>query len=279
MRASRLAGGCLAFVVTAGIVVAGQAPTQLPFEPVKDSGQSVTGAFEGWYPNPDGTYNLLVGYFNRNQKQTLDIPVGPNNRIEPGGPDRGQPTHFLPRRQWGVFTITVPSDFGKNKLTWTLVANGQTTVIPLHLDPLWIVAPFRDAALGNTPPAIRFEAQGATHQGPPKGMGASYTATVSRPLTLVVWATDDGIRAPETRRRTDPPVTVTWDKYRGPGDVTFEKAAPAVDAKDGKASTTATFSMPGEYLLRVQSNDTTGEGGGGFQCCWTNVYVRVTVNP
>ena len=149
MRASRLAGGCLAFVVTAGIVVAGQAPTQLPFEPVKDSGQSVTGAFEGWYPNPDGTYNLLVGYFNRNQKQTLDIPVGPNNRIEPGGPDRGQPTHFLPRRQWGVFTITVPSDFGKNKLTWTLVANGQTTVIPLHLDPLWIVAPFRDAALGN----------------------------------------------------------------------------------------------------------------------------------
>jgi len=279
MRASRLAGGCLAFVVTAGIVVAGQASAQLPFEPVKDSGQSVTGAFEGWYPNPDGTYNLLVGYFNRNQKQTLDIPVGPNNRIEPGGPDRGQPTHFLPRRQWGVFTITVPSDFGKNKLTWTLVANGQTTVIPLHLDPLWIVAPFKDAALGNTPPAIRFEAQGSTHQGPPEGMGASYTATVSRPLTLVVWATDDGIRAPETRRRTDPPVTVTWDKYRGPGDVTFEKAAPAVDAKDGKATTTASFSMPGEYLLRVQSNDTTGEGGGGFQCCWTNVYVRVTVNP
>jgi hypothetical protein len=74
-------------------------------------------------------------------------------------------------------------------------------------------------------------------------------------------------------------VTVTWSKYRGPGDVTFEKAAPAVDEKDGKATTTATFQVPGEYLLRVQSNDTTGEGGGGFQCCWTNAYVKVAVGP
>ena len=65
------------------------------------------------------------------QKQTLDIPVGPNNRIEPGGPDLGQPTHFQPRRQWGVFTIVVPNDFGKNRLTWTIVANGQTTTMPI----------------------------------------------------------------------------------------------------------------------------------------------------
>ena len=68
---------------------------QLPLEPARDSGQSVTPAYEGWFKNPDGTLSLLVGYFNRNRKQTLDIPVGPNNRIEPGGPDQGQPTHFL----------------------------------------------------------------------------------------------------------------------------------------------------------------------------------------
>src|SRR5512132_3605563 len=85
-----------------------QLPAAIPMEPVHDSGQSVTGAFEGWFPNPDGSFSLLVGYFNRNAKQTLDIPVGPNNRIEPGNPDQGQPTYFLPRRQWGVFTITVP---------------------------------------------------------------------------------------------------------------------------------------------------------------------------
>ena len=92
---------------------------QLPLEPVHDSGQSVTAAYEGWFRNPDGTFSILFGYYNRNLKQDLDIPVGPNNRIEPGGPDQGQPTHFLPGRQWGVFTVTVPKDFGDKKLTWS----------------------------------------------------------------------------------------------------------------------------------------------------------------
>src|SRR6266516_6843020 len=129
---------------------------QLPLEPAKDSGQTITGAYEGWYPNPDGSFSLLVGYFNRNQKETLDIPAGPNNRIEPGGPDQGQPTHFLPRRQWGVFTITVPKDFGDKKLTWTLVANGQTTSVPMSLNPLWVIEPCKNAGSGYTPPILRF---------------------------------------------------------------------------------------------------------------------------
>jgi DNA-binding beta-propeller fold protein YncE len=50
-----------------------------------------------------------------------------------------------------------------------------------------------------------------------------------------------------------------------------------VDPADGKASTTATFSVPGEYILRLQANDSSGDGGGGFQCCWTNVLVAVSV--
>ncbi|MBA3270405.1 MAG: hypothetical protein H0T71_07815, partial [Acidobacteria bacterium] len=92
---------------------------QLPLQPARDAGQSVIAAFEGWYPNADGSFTLLVGYFNRNLKEALDIPIGANNRIEPGGPDYGQPTHFMPRRQWGVFTIKVPKDFGEKRLTWT----------------------------------------------------------------------------------------------------------------------------------------------------------------
>jgi hypothetical protein len=67
-------------------------------EPQHDSGQSVTGALEGWFPNRDGSFSILLGYYNRNLKEELDIPIGPDNRIEPGGPDRGQPTHFMPRR-------------------------------------------------------------------------------------------------------------------------------------------------------------------------------------
>jgi len=270
-RCSSLLIGGVCLVVSTAL-----AAGQLPLEPVRETGQSVTGAYEGWYQNPDGTYSLLVGYFNRNQKEALDIPLGPNNRIEPGGPDRGQPTHFLPRRQWGVFVIAVPKDFGKSSLTWTLVANGQTTVIPMDLDPLWVVAPFKDVALSNTPPGVRFDAEGETHQGPPTGIGRSYNTDLSHPLALPAWVSDDGVRAPEARTRSLIP-TVAWSKYRGPGDVVFDKAQPTVDEKTGSTTTQATFKTPGEYILRVQVNDATGDGGGGFQCCWTNAHVKVTV--
>jgi hypothetical protein len=275
--ASVLAFRVAAALATVLLVGAARPSAQLPGEPVKESGLSVTGAFEGWYPNSDGSYSVLVGYFNRNSKQTFDIPVGPNNRIEPGGPDQGHPTHFLPRRQWGVFTIREPKDFGKNELTWTLVSNGQTTVIPMHLDPLWLVEPLKDAALGNTPPTVRFQPAGVPLQGPPNGTGATYTAAVSSALELSVWVTDDGIRAPAAARRPARLASVSWSKFRGPGTVTFATPAPVVDEKTGEAKTTATFSAPGDYVLRVQANDATGDGGGGFQCCWTNAHVQVTV--
>src|SRR5439155_10594807 len=159
-------------------------------EPVRDSGQSITGGYEGWYQNPDGSFSFLVGYFNRNQKETLEIPIGPNNRIEPGGPDQGQPTHFLPRRQWGVFTIAVPKDFGDKKLTWTLVANGQTTAIPISVHTQYQVEPYEEKGMGNTPPTLRFEPGGASHTGPPNGIAVSLSATVGEPLTLNAWITD-----------------------------------------------------------------------------------------
>ena len=128
---------------------------QLPLDPIHETGQSVTAAYEGWFRNGDGTFSLLVGYFNRNLKEALDIPIGADNRIDPGGPDQGQPTHFLPRRQWGVFTIAVPADFGDKKLTWTLVAHGKSTAIPMGLNPLYEVEPYKEAAHGNTPPCPR----------------------------------------------------------------------------------------------------------------------------
>jgi hypothetical protein len=281
--------GLAAFACVA-LVGARQVPGQLPLEPPRESGQSVTGAFEGWYQSADGTVKLLVGYFNRNLKQTLDIPVGPNNRIDPGGPDQGQPTHFLPRRQWGVFTITVPKDFGNKRLIWTLVANGQTTSIPMHLDPLWVVEPFKDAALGNTPPILRFEPGGTGLQGPPSGISRSFTTRVGDPLPLTVWVADDRIRPPEAEGRPPsgqggrggpptPLVTLSWSKFRGAGAVVFDKEKPAIDESNGKASTTATFAAPGDYVLRAQANDATGDGGRGFQCCWTNAHVKVTVTP
>src|SRR5262249_8202998 len=150
-----------------------------------------------------------------------------NNRIEPGGPDQGQPTHFLTGRQWGVFTVTVPKDFGTKKLTWTLVANGQTTVIPMSLNPLWEVSPFIEAS-GNTPPFISFEEGSPGVQGP-RGSSTTLTTTLPRPLTVTVWVADDA-RAPRAGPAVygGPAVTVTWSMLRGPGAVTFTDAKPAV---------------------------------------------------
>ena len=69
--------------------------------------------------------------------------MGPNNRVQPGGPDRGQPTHFFTGRQWGRFAITVPKGFSpEEKITWTIVSNGKTNSIPFSLNPLWVISPF-----------------------------------------------------------------------------------------------------------------------------------------
>jgi hypothetical protein len=279
MKSKRAIVLLLPFLLFCALGVPFLAQQQLPLEPFRDSGASVTGSLEGWYQNKDGSYSLLVGYFNRNQKQTLDIPVGPDNHIDPGGPDQGQPTHFLTRRQWGVFTITVPKDFGKKRLIWTITANGQTTTVPLHLDPLWIVTPFEDAGVGNTPPVIRFQPGGAAFTGPPQGIAQSLSTKVTDPLSLTVWVSDDGKIPPESRPRTGPPANIVWSKFRGPGSVTFENPRPVLASEDGKASTTAKFSTPGDYIIRLQANDASGDGGGGFQCCWTNAHVKVTVTP
>lgn len=282
--------GLLSASLYAGALVATGFNTraeQLPMEPAHNSGQSITAAYEGWFKNPDGSFTLLVGYYNRNLKQEMEIPIGPGNRIEPGGPDRGQPTHFLPNRQWGMFTITVPKDFGDQKLTWTIEANGSPAVVPLSLNPLWELSPFVEAS-GNTPPFVGFSEKGPFQQGP-RPMNTMLQATVGEPLPLTLWAADDNKQPPIAPRFKLPPVFLTWSKFRGPGTVTFSKDRPPVEPAEfeappdttfhGKATTTATFSEPGDYTLLVTANDSSGPGGGGFQCCWTNAQVKVTVRP
>ena len=266
-----------------------QVTTQTALEPPHTSGQGITPAYEGWYRNGDGSANILIGYYNRNLKEAMDIPVGPDNRVEPGGPDRGQPTHFVPGRQWGVFTITVPKDFAPDqKLTWTITANGKTASVPVSLNPLWVIAPFLDAT-GNTPPFLGFEESGPFLQGPPRGVTKSLSAMPNEALPLSVWVADDAKVPPSFAAfaKMIPAVSLTWTKFRGPGDVKFaaekpkaEKAefkAPAGTAFSGKAATTATFTEPGDYILEITANDISGVGGGGFQCCWTTAQVKVAV--
>jgi len=332
MRRSAVVG--VLIVALAGTVLGragkqgvGQTPSSLPLsQTIRERGTSVTPAYEGWYYDKDGSIRLLVGYFNRNTKQEFDIPAGPNNRIEPGGPDQGQPTHFQTGRQWGVLAIKVPNDFGQKKLTWTIVANGFTNSITLHTQADYVVEPFEDAASKNTPPKIMFQPGGPAFTGPPTDTVASYTTAVNTPLALTTWVTDEGpkINVPETTGRgrgrvrgrgtgdagaagasgatgatggrgprgdlaalglpegftPPPPIAVKWAVYRQPAGATvkFDPAGPPIDKDNGgKNTTNATFGTAGEYTLRVQVNDSTGEGGGGFQCCWSNAYVKVNV--
>jgi hypothetical protein len=71
---------------------------------------------------------------------------------------------------------------------------------------------------------------------------------------------------------------LTWFKHQGPGDVKFANASPRVQSPDVPATTTATFSAPGEYILRVRANDASGIAGAGHaQCCWSNGFLKVVV--
>lgn len=291
----RLITVCAAGVLACGAFTLGQT---LP-EPRKQFGAGVTGAYEGWFTAQDGSRWFSVGYYNRNSRQTLDVPVGPDNKIEPGGPDQGQPTHFLPGRQYGMFMVPVPKNFTPDdRLTWTIVANGQSMSIPLRMHPDYVIEPFSEVAAGNTPPSLSFEENGPRTQGPVARVAATTgferTAVVSTPFALTLWAFDDmkyasSTGAPVGAARA--PVTLFFSKYRGPGDVTFDKNRPAVEkltgapstgsrqaAFSGKATTNVTFSEPGEYVLHVTANDYSGDGGGGFLCCWTTTMVKVKVS-
>jgi hypothetical protein len=113
--------GVTAIALVCGLVVLG-AQTRFTYS----SGQPLSPAYEGWMPNDDGTFTMYFGYMNSNWLQEFDVPIGPDNSIEPGGPDQGQPTHFYPRRNPFLFTIKVPKDLGSKELIWTLTANGKT---------------------------------------------------------------------------------------------------------------------------------------------------------
>lgn len=279
----RTAGGAGALLLAGWALPA--AAQQVPLAPVRESGQTVTPAFEGWYRNADGSYSLSFGYYNRNAREILDIPIGPQNSIAPGGPNHGQPTRFFPRRHWGVFAVTVPADFGAQKVVWTLIVRRDTFSIPGSLKPGWEIDALEgEAGSGNTPPVLRFDSAGPSGSGPRGIRTGPLSVLVGKPLTLTLWAADDGkaVGSIASGGRQGVPVTLTWMLHQGPGgaEVSFSDTTPAVDRADGKATTTVTFALPGEYILRVRANDASGLANAGHaQCCWTNGFVRVTVKP
>jgi hypothetical protein len=243
------------------------------------SGQLVSPVFEGWFRAPDGSVHGSFGYFNRNAKQVVRVPVGPDNRVEPGAVDQGQPTVFFPGRQYGVFTVAQPKGQPKVEMVWSLTVAGRSVAIPANVgNQEFLIEPFEEMGgsfPGNKPPELKLESAGPAFKGPGGGT-VTRTAAVGTPLQLEAWVTDDGLPPPlgpvkpgGSPRRA---LTVTWSEFRGPSEVSFAPASPPIEGR--RAVTTATFKEPGDYILRAVSSD-----GSGFsaQCCWTNGYVRVKV--
>jgi hypothetical protein len=242
-------------------------------------GQNVVPVFEGWERMADGSFDMVFGYMNRNYEEEVDVPIGDGNSFEPGV-DHGQPTHFYTRRQQYVFRVSVPKDWGKKELVWTMTSHGRTekaygTLVAFsEISPLVIQenrgGPPDEAA--NQPPSIKMIG------------AAERTVRVSGSLLLSVDVTDDGhpvprvrstaarsgagrsaIAGPPNRRESpigqaivklDPGVRlgVTWVFYRGgPGTIAFDPMRAAV--VDGKATTNARFSKPGTYQVRAYADD------------------------
>ncbi len=276
------AGARLLLAVTVTLAASLPVSAQAP-----QSGQNIAPVYEGFETNPDGSFNLLFGYYNRNWEEEINVPVGPDNNLEPGGPDRGQPAHFFPRRNQFVFRVHVPADFGDKEVVWTLTSNGVTERAYGTLRPPYAVdevvmsanfgaggqTGFNPSLVGNLPPEVTVEGE------------QLMTVKVGESVTLSAVATDDG----KPNRGSIPAAVgqvqfvpnsatglrLSWFQYRGPGKVMFDPPQAKVweDRRDGGNSpwsagwttppippenrwvTQVTFSEPGTYVLRALGHD------------------------
>ena len=225
------------------------------------SGESVVPVFDGWERNPDGSFNVVFGYFNRNFEEQLDVPIGSANNVD--GADQGQPTHFYPRRNKFVFRVRVPKDFGRTRrVVWTLTTHGRTEKANGWLLPEMEI---NDAVISqnmsggipdpdNKRPSIA-------------GLPATRSIAAGERLTLSTTVSDDALPKPPktlssvaTGGLMELPLNrglrVRWLHYRGAGQVTFEpEAAEPVYGKPVSLMTTVMFSAPGPYVLRLLAAD------------------------
>lgn len=271
-------------VVGVSLVLAASQPSaQAPAR-----GQNIAPVYEGFWPHDDGTIDLWFGYYNRNWEEEIDVPIGPDNHMDPGGPDLGQPTHFFPRRSQFVFKVTVPADFGDKEIVWSLTSNGETELAYATLRP--------EYAVDETVMMANFGAGGQTgfhpdmmgNQAPTVTLKVPETMTVSagEPVILSAVAVDDGKPSPRSIPsfmigqshfvpNSATGLRLSWFRYRGPGKVEFDPPQTKVwqDHRDGGNSpwstgwetppvpadntytTTATFSEPGVYVLRALGHD------------------------
>src|SRR6266851_1579540 len=279
VRAARIAA--LVLAVVAPLVGQSQS-TELHVR--FNSGQDIVPIYEGWERVPDGTFNMVFGYLNRNHVQELSIPLGAQNGFDPGPADRGQPTYFYPRENHFLFKVNVPKDWDRKKeLVWTIAANGKTEVARATLLDIWEID--RKVEVSNNGGVQITNEMIAKDSPPVVTIDPIARPRAGTPITITATVVDDGLPPPNMKPRAPrqvepslrgaPPspvnvplparprpvpnsVSVLWQVYRGPGPVAFdpEGYVKVPDGKDGKVEVKATFSRPGTYTLRAFGHDT-----------------------
>jgi hypothetical protein len=228
-------------------------------------GQDVSPTFDGWERNPDGTFSLYFGYYNRNTEEEFDVPVGPDNGFDVGGPDRGQPTHFYPSRKWWVFKADVPADWPKDRrLVWTLTTSGKTNQAKGWLQPEWEVDQKLIAKNSGRDPSLMTNPSNtidmdATNKPPAITISGSRPVKVGEALSLTATAADDGrpMPVPDPEKRLQQGVRVRWIVYRGAGQVRLQPdiMPNRIHGKPATLQTTVIFSKAGTYRLRAIASD------------------------
>jgi hypothetical protein len=280
----------VALVAATGASLDAQLPPELrdyPLATLHKSGDLVAPFFDGWFDNGDGTVTYAFGFMNRNTEEVVDIPLGENNRIEPAQYDGIQPTHFpvynrrglTGKRERQAFGVTVPKG---TEVVWTLTHAGRSYSVPgRSTSTAYDMGSFsQTAAFGSLHPGIRFTESGPISLGPEGQRAARVSARVGVPVTLSAMIQDRGERYGLAEQEVYP-VHATWIRHQGPGAVTFSAETSTVETEGwGRVTTQATFTTPGEYMIRLRV-DNFGAPDSRFdnQCCWSNAFVPVTVTP
>ena len=235
--------------------------------------------------DPEGvtydTWNDRLFVIDGIGREVYIISPGPNgvfDALPPNGDD------IMTNFDVGVYGVTDPEGIEFNRYTGTLYVLGRNKIIevdasgtlirtidisaigsstiaglahapastpdPLHPHDVTLYITDRGQDLGATNPAVEndgkiyeiaFSPATEGNIGPVVNAGPDQAVSGSLTANLNGVVTDDGLPNPPGS------VTVTWSKFSGPGDVTF--------ANVNAASTTATFSSAGVYVLRLYATD------------------------
>ncbi|MFW6206540.1 MAG: hypothetical protein ACOC5J_01250, partial [Gemmatimonadota bacterium] len=191
---------------------AAQVPTDRPLRPVPGGDREVVPFMEGWYENDDGSVTISYGYWNLNQEEVVEIPVGEDNFMVPEEFGGMQPETFYPGRQHGVFGMTLPGDRAEEDVWWHIVnANGKENNVPGRARAEAYQLDRNPRPHGSVAPQMWFD-EGEPGSGP-EGVAAEGTldATVGDPITVEARVADPSEHDLEDPRlRNGVPVRVVW---------------------------------------------------------------------